>query len=110
MSAILERDDDKVIGEVFSGGSLREQTYSSFKEIYDVCSLAGFKHLWRVWNFIPAITQTEGKEIRYRIFNAARYQAVIDCNQLDNIPASTGIGSYGRSLRIFFMARTAQEI
>ena len=91
---------------------------AAYMELFGLLQASGFAHLWRIWNYIPRINQpnSEGLEI-YRDFNLGRAEAFAEAYDQGlvqmpwatrHMPAATGIGCNGDSIRLYFLAgRTA---
>lgn len=91
-------------------GALYGQTMESLRRMQDMLLRAGsgFEHVLRTWFYIGGIIEPEGGTLRYQELNRARaefYQTVHFGRALpvrngthSVYPASTGIGTFGKSL------------
>lgn len=69
---------------------------------------AGYPHLLRIWNYLPAINAGVGDQERYRRFCVGRAQAMAEFGVAsDQMCAATAIGSHDRSFRLFALAGKA---
>ena len=95
-------------------GACAPAVAAAYMELFRLLQDSGFPHLWRIWNYIPRINQpnSEGLEV-YRDFNSGRAQAFAAAYDQDlvqmpwatrHMPAATGIGCDGDSIRMYFLA------
>lgn len=86
---------------------LQSATEEAYREVFAAVNELGYPHLVRIWNYLPQINvETRGLE-RYRQFNSARRQALIDYRRdlTGNVPAACALGSVpGSPLVIYFLA------
>lgn len=86
----------------------------AYMQLFALLQASGFRHLWRIWNYIPRINapNSEGLEI-YRDFNFGRAQAftsAYDQGLMEmpwasrHMPAATGIGCLGDQILLYFVA------
>lgn len=69
---------------------------------------AGYPHLLRIWNYLPAINAGAGDQERYRRFCVGRAQAMAEFGVAsDQMCAATAIGAHDRSFRLFALAGKA---
>lgn len=87
--------------------------YTHYVRLFEVLARLRFPYLWRVWNFIPHITEASGAGIEtYREFNQGRAQAYAYAHQqhilpphaLHTMPAATAIGCLGETAQVYFIA------
>lgn len=121
--AIRYRHDDSVLFGVITMNEgdfpddagvspLQQATSSAYREIFALVDGLGYDHLYRFWNYLPAINvSTQGLE-RYRQFNAGRQQAYAvhrstDSQATTNLPAACALGSAHGPLSIAFLAGRA---
>lgn len=95
-------------------GACAPAVAAAYLELFNLLQASGFPHLWRIWNYIPRINQpnSEGLEM-YRDFNFGRAEAFADAYDQGlvqmpwatrHMPAATGIGCDGDSIRLYFLA------
>lgn len=87
--------------------------YKYYMRLFEVLARLHFPYLWRVWNFIPNITDltATGTET-YREFNQGRAQAyteahtqhILPLHALQLMPAATAIGCLGNTAHVYFIA------
>lgn len=90
------------------GASLREAARAAYADLFAV---AAGRHLYRIWNQVPAINalNREGVE-HYREFNAGRalaFEAAFGAGFPGHLPAASGVGTEGDDLIIAFVAGAA---
>ncbi|MDB6060296.1 MAG: hypothetical protein JWM78_399 [Verrucomicrobiaceae bacterium] len=108
-------DDDVLFGSITlaetdfvtdaTSTALQKATASAYRQIFELLARLSFRHLWRVWNFIPQINlHSDGIE-RYRQFNIERSAAFDNSGRATegNVPAASAVGANG-SLSIYFLA------
>jgi chorismate lyase/3-hydroxybenzoate synthase len=82
-------------------------TEAAYREIFAALDEMGYRHLARIWNYLPKINvETDGLE-RYRQFNSARRHALIAYRRdlTGNVPAACALGSStGSPLVVYFLA------
>lgn len=87
---------------------LRQATEQAYRRLLDEMRRRGFLHLWRIWNYFPAINEQEQGLERYRQFCVGRHQALAD--QLAGfpatVPAGTAVGTKSGPLQIHVLAGT----
>lgn len=77
----------------------------AYGRLFDVLDRSGYGHLWRVWNYIPRITATDGSMIRYHRFNLGRHQAFVSRRQtVEAAPAASALGTAAGPVAIYFLA------
>ncbi len=94
-----------------SGDStLQRITELAYREVFSALDSLGYRHLLRIWNYLPEINvHTLGIE-RYRQFNSGRRKALLASgrNVTGNVPAACALGSeMGSPLLIYFIASQA---
>jgi enamine deaminase RidA (YjgF/YER057c/UK114 family) len=88
-----------------SSTALQKATAHAYRQIFELLDKLQFRHLWRVWNFIPRINAVNAGIERYRQFNIDRSAAFQDSGRTTegNVPAASAVGS-GDDLTIYFLA------
>lgn len=91
----------------------RHIIYKYYARLFEALAHLHFPYLWRVWNFIPHITEPSNAGIEtYREFNQGRAQAYAHAHQrhllprhaLQTMPAATAIGCLGQAAHVYFIA------
>jgi chorismate lyase/3-hydroxybenzoate synthase len=91
------------------GGSaaLHWATRSAYHEIFAVLQSTQYRHLIRVWNYLPEINREADGDERYRHFNSARQTAFRNSGRstVGTVPAASALGSpAGSPISIYFLA------
>ncbi|MCB6182916.1 hypothetical protein LIN78_05055 [Leeia sp. TBRC 13508] len=77
----------------------------AYLQIFELLDQTGFPHIWRVWNYMPAINQQENGVERYRWFNIGRHEAFNKTQrEVSFSPAACALGSHNGPLSIAFLA------
>jgi len=87
--------------------ALHAATGRAYRDIFSVLDEVGYRHLLRIWNYLPQINAESGGTERYWQFNDARREALIECGRdvAGNVPAACALGSTsGSPLSIYFLA------
>lgn len=87
-------------------------TEQAYRQLFDLLEQSGTPHLWRVWQYLPAINAADrntGLE-RYRLFNQGRAAAFVaaGCDIAASAPAACALGceATGRGRLAFLAADT----
>ena len=104
-----ERSLDGPDGPHGDGGSaaLLRATTTSYQDIFGVLQETQYRHLIRVWNYLPEINREADGDERYRHFNSARQTAFRTCGRstVGTVPAASALGSpAGSPISIYFLA------
>jgi chorismate lyase / 3-hydroxybenzoate synthase len=87
--------------------ALSQATKMAYREIFDVLTATGRRHLIRIWNYLPEINRETGGDERYRHFNSARQWAFRNSGRptVGPMPAASAVGSpAGSPISIYFLA------
>jgi chorismate lyase/3-hydroxybenzoate synthase len=86
--------------------SLEQLTSRLYRRLRRALKRAGFQHVIRFWNFVPAINATENGMERYRRFCIGRHEAFSGDWPLDEAtyPAASAVGSASGPLEIHALA------
>lgn len=85
--------------------SLLAAAESAYRQIFALLAAEGFPHLWRTWNYLPAIHAEECGLERYRQFNIGRHQAFGAFERpVGSSPAACALGVDNGPLSIAFIA------
>ena len=77
----------------------------SYRDLLASVRSAGYPHLLRIWNFLPAINEGAGDAERYRRFCVGRAEAMAEYGLAgDQMCAATAIGCHDRRFRLFALA------
>lgn len=88
-----------------SDSPLRAATDAVYREIFALLDAKNYPHLWRIWNYIPAIHDEEAGLERYRQFNVGRQQAFDAARRaIDSSPAASALGTHGGLFSVAFIA------
>jgi chorismate lyase / 3-hydroxybenzoate synthase len=93
-----------VVTEPVTTETLEADTERAFRRFLKAA--AGL-HLYRVWNYVPAINHWEGELENYHRFNLGRARAYAEFPSL-RIPAASAVGCGGQQLVSIFLAGTAE--
>jgi chorismatase len=82
-------------------------TRAAYLQAFEVLADLGYRHVFRVWNFIGGINQPNADGLEnYRDFCLGRAEAFerrpIDT---DRLPAATGVGALGEGIDVYLLAR-----
>ncbi|WP_200384751.1 hypothetical protein [Rhodocyclus tenuis] len=84
---------------------LQAAVADAYREIFALLDREGFPHLWRMWNYVPAINADSHGIERYRQFNIGRHQAFVDCARPPaHSPAACALGVAAGPVSIAFVA------
>jgi chorismate lyase/3-hydroxybenzoate synthase len=87
--------------------ALLRATETAYQEIFDLLDATEYRHLIRVWNYLPDINRDAGGVERYRHFNSARHVAFRNSGRatMVTVPAACALGSpAGSPMSIYFLA------
>jgi chorismate lyase/3-hydroxybenzoate synthase len=100
--------DEPRRGQPFSeSGALLRATETAYQEIFEVLQETQYRHLLRIWNYLPEINREADGDERYRHFNSARRLAFRNSGRatVDTVPAACALGSpSGSPISIYFLA------
>ena len=101
-------------GERENKRTLDRLVYETYLRLFQYLNQLGYPHLFRMWNYIPRITQEEDDLERYRAFCLGRNRAFKETFKRSTsvMPAATGIAKNGTGrVDIYFLAhRNTQAI
>jgi chorismate lyase/3-hydroxybenzoate synthase len=103
----LQIEERSVDGCADEAGALLRITELAYQSLFGLLDQTGYRHLVRIWNYIPEINRSAGGEERYRHFNSARQTAFRASGRatMGTVPAASALGSPGGSpLSIYFLA------
>lgn len=94
--------------EESAGLPLETATHQTYQRLLATLRQIGYPHLWRVWNYFPAINDDEQGLERYQRFCMGRYDALLEMlpNFPASVPAGTAIGTASGPLQIYALAGT----
>lgn len=84
-------------------------TYRAYRRILGLIQVAGYKHLVRMWNYLPRINDEYLGLENYQRFCLGRHKAFAEADYLfdRDLPAASAIGAGTEGLRIYFIAARA---
>jgi chorismate lyase / 3-hydroxybenzoate synthase len=88
-------------------GALLSATEIAYQEIFEVLNETEYRHLIRIWNYLPEINAQAGGDERYRHFNSARQMAFRKSGRatMGAVPAASALGSpAGSPISIYFLS------
>lgn len=92
-------------------GSLIQITRAAYDEVLDLLAQQDMPHLYRMWNYIPAINRLENDTERYRLFNQGRQEAFRTAGlSARHSAAATAVGTDGNALCVTFLAGKQQPL
>lgn len=94
--------------EESAGLALETTTYQTYHHLLSTLKELGYPHLWRVWNYFPAINDHERGLERYQRFCLGRHQALVEAlpDFPSSLPAGTAVGTTSGPLQIYAIAGT----
>ena len=92
------------------GSPLHGATKLAYREILAMLDAVGYRHLLRVWNYVPQINFDANGTERYWQFNSGRREALIALGRdvTGSLPAACALGSVAGPLTIYFLASRAR--
>jgi len=95
----------------FAAISVKEATKSLdqigaeiYGQIFESIEKYGYPHIFRIWNYIPFINGASGESNRYKLYCFGRAKVFEEKSMEVGYPSATGIGSFGDSVNICFIA------
>lgn len=78
----------------------------AYRRVFEAIRALGFPHLWRAWNYFPAINDDAGGVERYRLFNIGRHDAFHAFGRTADadMPAASALGCRSGPLTVYFIA------
>lgn len=91
---------------------LAEDIEDAYRQLQELLVSKEKSHLWRCWNKIPNINQSEAGIERYQLFCTGRHRALLGTNSvsIDRLPAATAVGVEEQEISLAFIASNAQGI
>ena len=106
--SIDEREFAAKSDSIASGAALLRAAEAAYEEVFAVLEATQFRHLIRIWNYVPEINAPADGEERYRLFNEARQAAFLKWGHAimgSSVPAACALGSPpGTAICIYFLA------
>jgi chorismate lyase/3-hydroxybenzoate synthase len=103
-------NEEVVFGDVeceeLNGIALDEVVYSAYCRMLDSLSSLGYPHLFRVWNYFPAINGEQKGLERYKRFCIGRHQAFFERHReyKSFLPAASAVGTRSGPFQLYFLA------
>lgn len=90
-------------------GGLEATAEAAYLAVLGFHARSGYRHIWRIWNYIAAINEGSGDDERYRRFCVGRARAIAAINGSGpgvDYPAATAVGNPvgARTLRLSWIA------
>ena len=98
--------------EELSGIALEEVVYSAYSRMMESLTALGYPHLFRLWNYFPAINAEQQGLERYKRFCIGRHRAFFErYRELKSfLPAASAIGTQSGSFQLYFLAGKPQAL
>ncbi len=92
--------------EETAGMALETTTYQAYRRLLSTLSELGYPHLWRVWNYFPAINDPGNGLERYQQFCMGRHLALAEALRdfPTSLPAGTAVGTGSGPLQVYAVA------
>lgn len=90
-----------------AGPALEARASAAYRRLLSDLERAGYPHLVRMWNFVPAINGHAAGLERYKLFSKARaeaFEAAYGPEFAARLPASSAVGSEGNALVVHAIA------
>lgn len=88
--------------------ALFDAAQAAYEDLFAVLDATQYRHLIRVWNYVPEINATVAGEERYRLFNSARRTAFLESGRAvigSSVPAACALGvPAGAPMCVYFLA------
>ena len=101
------RIDERLAGGQEGAKALLQATDTAYQNLFALLDQTGYRHLVRIWNYVPDINRDADGEERYRHFNTARQRAFREAGRATTgtVPAASALGSpAGSPISIYFIA------
>jgi chorismate lyase/3-hydroxybenzoate synthase len=91
---------------------LDEVVYSAYSRILDALPVLGYPHLFRIWNYFPAINSEQNGLERYKRFCIGRHRAFSERYReyKSVLPAASAVGTRLGPFRLYFLAGKPKAI
>jgi len=87
------------------GANLALVTENAYELLFRHIEQAGFRHLLRIWHYIPLINEDMDGLDRYQAFNMGRFRAFSAYRKdVRAAPAASALGTKGGPLTLYFLA------
>jgi enamine deaminase RidA (YjgF/YER057c/UK114 family) len=84
---------------------LETMTRQLYDQLFQLLKQEGYLHLFRIWNYLPGITEEVNGLERYQRFTLGRHEAFEAHGRLvEQAPAACALGTAGGLLNVSFMA------
>jgi enamine deaminase RidA (YjgF/YER057c/UK114 family) len=86
--------------------------HDAYRDVFRTLEETGFRHLQRLWNYLPGINADGGGLERYRQFNAGRQTAFLETGHaaFEGAPAACAIGTREGPFCVRFLAGTVPPV
>jgi len=86
--------------------------YSAYSRILDTLSVLGYPHLFRIWNYFPAINAKQQGLERYKRFCIGRHRAFSERYKEYKLvlPAASAVGTRSGPFQLYFLAGRPKAI
>jgi len=93
-------------GEGLNGIGLEEDVFSVYSRLFETLSLLGYPHLYRIWNYFPAINSEQKGLERYKRFCMGRHRAFSERYRdfQSVLPAASAVGTPSGPFQLYFLA------
>lgn len=101
----IARTGEVLFGAIRVGGRSESAAVTAYDAIVEASRAAGYPHLWRIWNHVGGINETEEGLERYKRFSAGRHEALIRHGYArERFPAASAVGMSESGLLVYFIA------
>ena len=101
----IARTDEVLFGTIRVDGPSDTIAATAYDSIVAAARGAGYPHLWRIWNHVGGINESEDGLERYKRFSAGRYQSLTRHGYArERFPAASAVGMSEAGLLVYFVA------
>ena len=102
---LIARTDEVLFGTIRVGGPSDTAAVTAYDSIVEAARTAGYPYLWRIWNHVGGINESEDGLERYKRFSAGRHQSLTRHGYArERFPAASAVGMSEAGLLVYFIA------